>query len=132
MCGIAGVVCREPERGIGEVCLAMRDAMAHRGPDDAGLYVSADSCAALASRRLAIIDLSPAGHQPMLSQDERLAVVVNGEIYNYRELRGDLLANGHHLVSESDTEVVLHLFEELGPACLKRLNGMFGLAVWDR
>jgi asparagine synthase (glutamine-hydrolysing) len=131
MCGIAGIVGREPERDIGQLCLAMRDAMVHRGPDDAGLYASPDHCAALASRRLAIIDLSPTGRQPMLSQDERLALVLNGEIYNYLELRDELAERGHRLVSQSDTEVILHLYEDLGAKCLERLNGMFALALWD-
>jgi asparagine synthase (glutamine-hydrolysing) len=131
MCGIAGIASPQPDRGIGEICLAMRDAMVHRGPDDAGLHVSADGNVALASRRLAIIDLTPAGHQPMLSGDGRLAVVFNGEIYNYRDLRTDLLDRGHRLLSESDTEVILHLYEESGPSCLDRLNGMFALALWD-
>jgi asparagine synthase (glutamine-hydrolysing) len=131
MCGIAGIASPQPDRGIGEICLAMRDAMVHRGPDDAGLHVSADGNVALASRRLAIIDLTPAGQQPMLSGDGRLAVVFNGEIYNYRDLRADLLDRGHRLLSESDTEVILHLYEESGPSCLDRLNGMFALALWD-
>src|SRR5215211_6193417 len=100
MCGIAGIVSQEPGRELGEVCRAMRDAMVHRGPDDAGLHANADGTAALASRRLAIIDLSPGGHQPMLSPDGRLAVAFNGEIYNYRELRAELLERGHQLRSQ--------------------------------
>lgn len=131
MCGIAGIAGRRPGRAITEVCRAMGDAMAHRGPDDAGLHVTSDGTLALASRRLAIIDLSPAGHQPMCSPDGRIAIVFNGEIYNYRELRTELLARGRRLVSESDTEVIVQLYAELGPACLERLNGMFGLAIWD-
>ena len=131
MCGIAGIVSQQPERAIGEICLAMRDAMVHRGPDDAGLHIGEDCRLALASRRLAIIDLSPAGHQPMLGPDGRLALAFNGQIYNYRELRAELLDRGHRLASQSDTEVILHLYEESGPDCLTRLNGMFGLALWD-
>jgi asparagine synthase (glutamine-hydrolysing) len=131
MCGIAGIVSREPRRDLGEICLAMRDTMVHRGPDDAGLYVDDARTVGLASLRLAIIDLSPRGHQPMLSPDGRLAIVFNGEVYNYRELRTELLERGHRMQSQSDTEVVLHLYEENGPDCLKRLNGMFGLALWD-
>jgi asparagine synthase (glutamine-hydrolysing) len=131
MCGIAGIV--DPRAGpeLRERCDAMRDGMAHRGPDDAGTFVDHGGQTALASRRLAIIDLSPAGHQPMLSHDGRLALVFNGEIYNYRELRADLLARGRRLRSESDTEVILDLYEELGERCLDRLNGMFALALWD-
>src|ERR671930_760713 len=131
MCGIAGVVGREPLPDIGEVCRAMRDAQIHRGPDDAGLYVTEDGRVALGNRRLAIIDLSPAGHLPMLSPDGRLAIAFNGEIYNYRELRAELLQRGHRLVSQTDTEMILHLYEEIGADCLERLNGMFGLALWD-
>jgi asparagine synthase (glutamine-hydrolysing) len=131
MCGIAGLVSVQSERGIADVCVAMRDAMAHRGPDDAGVYVDEECRVALASRRLAIIDLSAAGHQPMASADGRVVVVFNGEIYNYRELRAELLGRGVRLVSESDTEVIIHLYRELGPDCLTRLNGMFGLAIWD-
>jgi asparagine synthase (glutamine-hydrolysing) len=131
MCGIAGIASPQPDRAIAEVCTTMRDAMAHRGPDDAGTYLNDDRCVALGSRRLAIIDLSPAGHQPMLSPDGRLAIVFNGEIYNYRELRADLVGRGQRLVSDSDTEVILHLYRERGADCLTQLNGMFGLALWD-
>src|SRR5712691_2515388 len=131
MCGIAGIISPSGDRGAAEICHAMRLALTHRGPDDSGLHLSDDHRVALASCRLAIIDLTPAGHQPMRSQDGRLTVVFNGEIYNYRELRAELLARGRQLVSESDTEVILHLYAELGPACLDRLNGMFALALWD-
>lgn len=109
----------------------MLAALIHRGPDDGGVHTTADQRLALGNRRLAIIDLSPAGHQPMLTPDGRLAIVYNGEVYNYRELRAGLLERGHQLASESDTEVILHLYEERGPDCLTLLNGMFALALWD-
>lgn len=131
MCGIAGLVDRRGEVDSRVVCDAMRDAMAHRGPDDAGTYLDPTGAVALASRRLAIIDLSPAGHQPMLSPNGQLALTFNGEIYNYRELRAKLLAQGWSTRSQTDTEVILRLYEEQGERCLERLNGMYGLALWD-
>jgi asparagine synthase (glutamine-hydrolysing) len=107
------------------MCVALR----HRGPDGTGTYV-ADGIA-LGHARLAIIDLSPTGHQPMTNEDGSLHLVVNGEIYNYRRLRADLQARGHVFRSQSDSEVVLHLYEEHGDDCLLRLEGMFALALWD-
>jgi asparagine synthase (glutamine-hydrolysing) len=106
----------------------MCDAMVHRGPDDEGYYVGEQ--AGLAMRRLAIIDLDT-GRQPIANEDGSVQVVLNGEIYNYRELRAELLARGHRLYTTGDTEVIAHLYEDLGDACLGRLRGMFGLAVWD-
>ena len=131
MCGIAGLVDRRGEVDSRAICDAMRDAMAHRGPDDAGTFVDRSGQVALASRRLAIIDLSPAGHQPMLSPCGQLALTFNGEVYNYRELRAELLARGWSPRSQTDTEVILRLYAELGERCLDRLNGMYGLALWD-
>jgi asparagine synthase (glutamine-hydrolysing) len=131
MCGIAGIVDPQAGADLRERCDTLRDCLAHRGPDDAGTYLDSSGQVALASRRLAVIDLSPAGHQPMLSQDGRLALVFNGEIYNYRELRAGLLARGRRLRSRSDTEVILHLYQELGAQALDHLNGMFALALWD-
>ncbi|HYE86941.1 MAG TPA: asparagine synthase (glutamine-hydrolyzing), partial [Vicinamibacterales bacterium] len=109
----------------------MNAQLVHRGPDDGGEWVSADGRAGLANRRLAIIDLSPAGHQPMLSADQRYAIAFNGEIYNYLEVRSELCALGHRFASESDTEVLLTAFRHWGADCLPRLNGMFAFAVWD-
>ena len=108
----------------------MTDMLAHRGPDDAGLFV--ESPVVLGNRRLSILDLSSAGHQPMGSDDGRFWLTYNGEIYNYKELVQDLRACGHRFRSLGDTEVVLRAYSEWGPECLARLNGMFAFAVWDR
>jgi asparagine synthase (glutamine-hydrolysing) len=108
----------------------MCDAMVHRGPDDHG-YLSDGPCS-LGHRRLSIIDLRPEGAQPMTNEDGSIAVIVNGEIYNFRELRRELEAKGHHFKSRSDSEVIVHLYEEEGPSFLDRLRGMFALALWDR
>src|SRR5215212_1446117 len=128
MCGITGIVATDSDRQIEAQCGAMAQALLHRGPDDSGLFVDDEWRVALASRRLAIIDLSPAGHMPMFSPDGRLTIVFNGEIYNYRELRAELVGRGVPLRSKSDTEVILQLYRERGPACLHALNGMFALA----
>lgn len=108
----------------------MTRTLAHRGPDGEG--VDLDGHAGFGHRRLAIIDLSPLGRQPMSSRDGRFWIVLNGEVYNYVELRGQLEARGHVFRSQTDTEVVLRLFEEEGPSSVERLNGMFAFAVWDR
>jgi asparagine synthase (glutamine-hydrolysing) len=108
----------------------MCDAMVHRGPDDQGLL--ADDTCVLGHRRLSIIDLRPEGAQPMTNEDDSIAVVVNGEIYNFVELREDLESRGHRFKSRSDSEVVLHLYEERGVSFLDELRGMFALALWDR
>jgi asparagine synthase (glutamine-hydrolysing) len=130
MCGICGVVSRDKEQPIGlDSLLAMRDSLVHRGPDDAGHYLEAG--VALGSRRLSILDLSDRGHMPMTTADGRFSIVYNGEIYNYQEFRGELEARGYTFRSNSDTEVVLYLYAEYGPAMLSRLNGMFAIAVWD-
>ena len=105
--------------------------MAHRGPDDAGVYLTPDGRLGLGHRRLSILDLSSLGHQPMVSPEGRYWIVFNGEIYNFRELRKDLQAKGYDFRSESDTEVLLALFAEYGPEMLRRLRGMFALAIWD-
>lgn len=107
----------------------MTNTLRHRGPDGEGFHI--DRNVGLGHRRLSIIDLSDAGHQPMTNEDGRLWVVLNGEIYNYRELREELLSKGHQFRSHTDTEVLLHLYEEEGPACLQRLVGMFAFAIWD-
>jgi asparagine synthase (glutamine-hydrolysing) len=107
----------------------MRDSLVHRGPDDAGLYLKGS--VGLGARRLSVLDPAPTGHQPMANQDGTLWIVFNGEIYNYVELRQELRRTGHCFVSESDTEVILHLYTQFGPECLDRLNGMFAFAIWD-
>jgi asparagine synthase (glutamine-hydrolysing) len=130
MCGISGVV----NCGDQETLARMTAIQAHRGPDDSGLWEhrSPDgSYVGLGSRRLAILDLSPDGHMPMSNQDRTLWITYNGEIYNFRELRQELRSKGHSFVSGTDTEVVLHLYEEEGQDCVKRLNGMFAFAICD-
>ena len=130
MCGICGMVAADRSRRFEAATLrAMREAMTHRGPDDAGEYFGAG--AALGSRRLAILDLSPRGHMPMSTPDGRYHIVYNGEVYNFRELRAGLEARGRVFQSDTDTEVVLAMYAEHGPAMLDRLNGMFGIAIWD-
>lgn len=125
MCGICGYVGIHQQGLLTE----MTATLAHRGPDDCGTY-EADGIG-IGMRRLSIIDVA-GGHQPIANEDESLVIVFNGEIYNYRELREELLARGHRFRTRSDTEVVLHLYEDLGPGCLERLNGMWGLAIWDK
>jgi asparagine synthase (glutamine-hydrolysing) len=105
--------------------------MAHRGPDDSGIWWSSEGTVGLAQRRLALIDLSPGGHQPMRHEDNQLTIVFNGEIYNYLELRDLLKAKGHKFRTESDTEVVLAAYSEWGVECLSHLNGMFAIALYD-
>ncbi len=130
MCGIVGQVER---RGLVDpVALAtMRDTLEHRGPDDAGSWLSADGRVGLGHRRLSFLDLSAAGRQPMPSEDERFWLILNGEIYNHRELRRELAARGHRFRSSCDAEVVLHGYEEWGAAILPRLKGMFAFGIWD-
>jgi asparagine synthase (glutamine-hydrolysing) len=133
MCGLNGVVSYRTSAPPADVAEARRtcDAQHRRGPDGEGLWTSADGRAVLAHRRLSIIDLSERGRQPMHSADGRYTIVYNGEIYNYPELRDAALAAGHTLVSDSDTEILLHLFAERGPEMLQLLRGMFALAIWD-
>jgi asparagine synthase (glutamine-hydrolysing) len=129
MCGIVGVL-RLDGRSVDEAQLrAMRDSMLHRGPDDGGLYV--DGVVGLGHRRLSIVDLSPAGHQPMTNEDGSIWLVFNGEIYNYIELGARLRQRGHTFRSHTDSEVILHLYEEMGERCVEELNGMFGFVLWD-
>ena len=129
MCGVAGIhEWAGHRRADGAAVAAMLDAIVHRGPDDHGLHV--DERAALGTRRLSIIDLA-GGHQPIANEDGTVVVAFNGEIYNYRELRARLRASGHAFRTESDTEVIVHLYEELGEGCVDALRGMFGFAVWD-
>jgi len=130
MCGIAGII--EAEKPVSfQLVQRMCDALAHRGPDDAGTWLSPDRRVGLGHRRLAIIDLSPLGHQPMCSDDGQITIVFNGEIYNFQEVRAELQARGNNFRSASDTEVVIAAYRTWGPACLDRLVGMFALAIWD-
>jgi asparagine synthase (glutamine-hydrolysing) len=132
MCGINGIVSLGDSGPVDRAELrATREAMAARGPDGAGAWVAADGRIGLASRRLAILDLSPAGDQPMASDDGEIQIVMNGEIYNFRALRQELEREGVRFRSASDTEVVLALYRRRGAAMLPHLRGMFGLAIWD-
>jgi asparagine synthase (glutamine-hydrolysing) len=131
MCGIIGVASIEAVRNQTWLT-AGRDAMRHRGPDGAGEHWSEDGRVGFGHRRLAIIDLSPGGHQPMQSADAAHCITFNGEIYNFRSLRRDLEALGHVFHSHSDTEVVLAAYRQWGEACLERLHGMFAFALHDR
>ena len=132
MCGITGIITSDPK----EPMRAMLQCLEHRGRDDEGVWTSDPidefgRRASLGHRRLSIIDTSPAGHQPMLSPDGRFVVTLNGEIYNYRELREELRAKGRSFRTQSDTEVLLAAWAEWGAECLPRLNGMFAFALWD-
>ncbi len=128
MCGIAGIVSRGDERINADELHAMCAAMVRRGPDDEGQYLG--DGAGLAMRRLSIIDLET-GHQPVSNEDGSLWVVLNGEIYNYRQLRSQLEQRGHVFSTSTDTEVIVHLYEERGDDCVDELRGMFGFALWD-
>ncbi len=128
MCGIVGILGSIPSKLKMEQA---RDAMTHRGPDDAGLYYSPEEQVALGHRRLAIIDLSPAGHQPFFSNDKRYVLVFNGEIYNYLEIKAEL-EDAYQFKTKSDTEVLLAAYIKWGEQCLSKFSGMFAFAIWDR
>jgi len=130
MCGIAGLVNLDGRPVSPAILKRMTDAIAHRGPDGEGQWT--EGCVGLGHRRLAIIDLSAAAHQPMLSADHRYVIAYNGEIYNYRELRAELEAEGFSFRSQSDTEVLLNALAAWGPRAFASLNGMFAFALWDR
>jgi asparagine synthase (glutamine-hydrolysing) len=128
MCGIAGIVRWNGAPIAEEEIRGMCGAIVHRGPDEEGVYLG--DGVALGMRRLSIIDLE-GGQQPISNEDRSVWIVFNGEIYNYRELRRDLERNGHQFQTGSDTETIVHLYEEMGPRCVERLRGMFGFAIWD-
>ena len=129
MCGICGKVEFDRDARVnGALIQTMLDAIRHRGPDDEGVYFSPQ--VGLGHARLSIIDLS-SGHQPLSNENGTVWIVFNGEIYNYRELRNQLLAKGHVFKTQTDTEVIVHLYEELGPQSLEKLRGMFAFALWD-
>ena len=129
MCGICGKFNFDPAHPVSSGLIKrMADTLHHRGPDDEGFHVSGQ--VGLGFRRLSIIDLSM-GHQPLSNEDGTVWIVFNGEIYNYQELRQDLLSRGHIFRTRTDTEVIVHLYEEFGPACVEQLRGMFGFAIWD-
>lgn len=130
MCGICGIIYKNPERQVDPGLLErMARVQAHRGPDDLGIWHQDN--VGLGHVRLSIIDLSPLGHQPMTNEDNSVWVTYNGEIYNFLELREELQQKGHHFRSRTDTEVIVHLWEEEGVRCVERLRGMFAFAIWD-
>jgi asparagine synthase (glutamine-hydrolysing) len=128
MCGIAGMIARPGEQVTPEQVRRMTDTLVHRGPDDEGIH--ARSSVGLGMRRLSIIDLS-GGAQPIYNEDHTVAVVFNGEIYNFLELRKELEGRGHEFRTHSDTEVIVHLYEEMGADCVTKLRGMFAIALYD-
>jgi asparagine synthase (glutamine-hydrolysing) len=130
MCGVAGLIHLNGEPVSPIILKKMTDAIAHRGPDGEGQWIEGN--VGIGHRRLAIIDLSPAGHQPMITGDHRYVLSYNGEIYNYREIRTELEALGYWFRSQTDSEVVLNALAHWGPDALLKFNGMFGLALWDR
>ncbi|MBO1059645.1 MAG: asparagine synthase (glutamine-hydrolyzing) [Aphanizomenon flos-aquae CP01] len=132
MCGIAGIIRLNTNNGRLEAKIEkMQTALKHRGPDDAGIYISTDKQAALAHTRLSILDLSSAGHQPMSTTDNRYHITFNGEIYNFQELRENLISQGEKFHSQTDTEVILKLYQRIGSDCVQHLRGMFAFAIWD-
>jgi len=132
MCGICGILGTRDGFAVDEeLVTTMRELIHHRGPDDGGSWQSAEQRVALGHRRLSIIDLSPAGHQPMSNEDGTVWITFGGEIYNHMELRPELEAKGHAYRSHTDTETIVHLYEEEGPRCVERLHGMFHYAIWD-
>jgi asparagine synthase (glutamine-hydrolysing) len=132
MCGICGILGTRDDFAVGaELVTAMRERIHHRGPDDGGSWHSPEQRVALGHRRLSIIDLSDAGHQPMSNEDGTVWLTFGGEIYNHLDLRPELEAKGHVYRSQTDSETIVHLYEEEGPRCVERLHGMFHYAIWD-
>src|SRR2546423_4433906 len=129
MCGVAGVVSATRESNITEALVRhMCDQIVHRGQDDEGIFVK--DGAGLGMRRLSIIDLS-GGHQPIFNEDKTIWIVFNGEIYNFLELRKQLETSGHRFQTHTDTEVIVHLYEDFGSDCVHKLRGMFAFAIYD-
>ena len=132
MCGICGIRAFRDDFPVGEELVTrMNDTIVHRGPDDGGAWAAEEHGVALAHRRLSIIDLSYAGHQPMSNENGTVWITFGGEIYNHLEIRPELEAKGHVYRSQTDTETIVHLYEEEGPRCVERLHGMFHYAIWD-
>src|SRR5437899_2422175 len=130
MCGICGIFHSEPDQRVNrDALLAMNQQIVHRGPDDDGVFVEEN--VGLAVRRLSIIDIQT-GHQPISNEEGNVWIVFNGEIYNHQDLRRELQARGHRYRTKSDTETIVHLYEEYGKDCVKHLRGMFAFAIWDR
>ncbi len=130
MCGIAGICGRGPTETPAETLGRMLESMAHRGPDDEGVWISPGGECGLGHKRLSIID-PELGHQPLANEDETIWITFNGCIYNYQDIARDLRQKGHRFRTHSDTEVIVHAYEEWGPECVKRFNGMWAFAVWD-
>src|SRR3989440_10537768 len=128
MCGICGILKLDGSPVDRQELEDMNETLFHRGPDSGGTFV--DGSVGLAARRLAIIDLA-GGDQPIANEDRSIHVVQNGEIYNFQELRRELEARGHRFTTRSDTEVLVHLYEDEGPRFVRRLRGMFAIALWD-
>ena len=131
MCGITGFITNNQFESFSRSLPVATASLAHRGPDDFGIYVDSSAGVGLGHRRLSILDLSPLGHQPMTSDDDMVRIVFNGEVYNFKVLRKELENAGHQFRSDSDTEVVLKAYLEWGTECLRRFIGMFALAIWD-
>lgn len=130
MCGISGIFDLQGQRDIDVLLLArMNHSLRHRGPDEGGLH--REPGLGLAHRRLSVIDLA-SGQQPLFNADRSIAIVFNGEIYNYRALMAELRQFGHQFRTSSDTEVIVHAWEQWGEQCVQRLRGMFAFALWDR
>ena len=130
MCGICGIFHSDPQQPVNRGILAlMNRQIVHRGPDDDGFFVEKN--VGLAMRRLSIIDIQT-GHQPISNEDGNIWIVFNGEIYNHQELRNNLQVRGHRYRTKSDTETIVHLYEEYGRNCVDHLRGMFAFAIWDR
>ena len=125
MCGINGFSWQD-----GDLAMKMNEATKHRGPDDEGVY--ADGAVSLGHVRLSIIDLSHRGHQPMANEDESIWIVHNGEIYNFEDLREELIRKGHTFTSRTDTEVIIHAYEEYGLESVVRFNGMWAFSIYDK
>ncbi|MBD2437141.1 asparagine synthase (glutamine-hydrolyzing) [Nostoc sp. FACHB-110] len=132
MCGIAGILTIDRyQDNLQTIIQGMQAAIRHRGPDDLGIYIAQEKQAALAHTRLAILDLSFAGHQPMSTPDGRYWIVFNGEIYNFEKIRQDLITQGEQFQSQTDTEVILKLYQRVGTDCVRYFRGMFAFAIWD-
>ncbi len=129
MCGIAGIASSDRSERIEEATIhRMCQAIVHRGPDDEGIFIKHNT--GLGMRRLSIIDVA-GGHQPVFNEDRSVWIVFNGEIYNFPELRRELEASDHRFYSNSDTECIVHLYEEMGSECVQKLRGMFAFAIYD-
>jgi len=131
MCGIVGIWSNN-NRIDPSILISMRDALTYRGPDDSGFYIDKEHNIGLAHRRLSILDLSERGHQPMSNDDGSIWITYNGEVYNFKEIRGELISKGYSFKSNSDTEVLVKAYQEWGLDCVDKFIGMFAFAIWDR